>query len=321
MAASASTSPSIARGRRTRSSSVTPPPSGGFLNGAAGEHRHPRQARPRARRQHDAAAARQAHVDARHDDRPEQRTACVSLGGAAPFNVSPGGNGNGFAMEGQPLAVLRGRYISQRRRHRRSDRRAEPPLRPVAADAHHRPDERRCASPRASSSRRAASIRAVNYLDEDASYQALSRAVRWPTCFDAYGKQAADGDQTQLDGARTRVVQLVAGATGRCSSSRPISQAARRDAARPLPQRLVPGTRNATISLSVQNWFTWKNKDFRMFDPEMAGNDGFNAHRPLHLGADPGAGDGAWRACRSSSETDTLRPMEHSTNMRYTDSL
>jgi hypothetical protein len=27
----------------------------------------------------------------------------------------------------------------------------------------------------------------------------------------------------------------------------------------------------------VQNWFTWKNKDFRMFDPEMAGNDGFNA--------------------------------------------
>jgi len=36
----------------------------------------------------------------------------LSLGGAAPFNVSPAGNGNGFAMQGQPLAVLRGRYIT-----------------------------------------------------------------------------------------------------------------------------------------------------------------------------------------------------------------
>jgi hypothetical protein len=35
--------------------------------------------------------------------------------------------------------------------------------------------------------------------------------------------------------------------------------------------------RTANISVSVQNWFTKKNKDFRDYDPEMAGNDGFNA--------------------------------------------
>src|SRR4029453_11717081 len=29
------------------------------------------------------------------------------------------------------------------------------------------------------------------YIDEDASYQAISRSVKWPTCFGAYKKQAA----------------------------------------------------------------------------------------------------------------------------------
>jgi hypothetical protein len=45
----------------------------------------------------------------------------------------------------------------------------------------------------------------------------------------------------------------------------------------PVPARFIPGAHNANVSLSVQNWFTWKNKNFRLFDPEMAGNDGFNA--------------------------------------------
>ena len=89
-----------------------------------------------------------------------------------------------------------------------------------------------CASRSASSSRRAAEYQGGNYLDEDASYQALSRAVRWPTCFDAYAKQVADGEPEQLDGARARDLQLVAGAARTSSSSRPTSQAARRDAPR-----------------------------------------------------------------------------------------
>ena len=29
--------------------------------------------------------------------------------------------------------------------------------------------------------------------------------------------------------------------------------------------------------LSAGNWFTWKKKAFPVFDPEQAGNDGFNA--------------------------------------------
>jgi TonB-dependent starch-binding outer membrane protein SusC len=200
----------------------------------------------------------------------------LSLGGAAPFNVSPAGNGNGFAMEGQPLAVLRGRYITN------ADAIADPiveqnhlfgpsqPTRIIGLTSALR-------FPKGIELSARAEYQGGNYLDEDASYQALSRAVRWPSCFDAYAKQAADGNQTNWT-ARERAW---------CNSSQVRQDefifkadfAKLRDVTlrAPVPQRLLPGTRNATLSLSVQNWFTWKNKDFRMFDPEMAGNDGFNA--------------------------------------------
>jgi len=179
-------------------------------------------------------------------------------------------------MEGQPLAVLRGRYITN------ADAIADPiveqnhlfgpsqPTRIIGLTSALR-------FPKGIELSARAEYQGGNYLDEDASYQALSRAVRWPTCFDAYAKQAADGNQNNWT-ARERAW---------CNSSQVRQDefifkadfAKLRDVTlrAPVPQRLVPGTRSASISLSVQNWFTWKNKDFRMFDPEMAGNDGFNA--------------------------------------------
>jgi hypothetical protein len=30
---------------------------------------------------------------------------------------------------------------------------------------------------------------------------------------------------------------------------------------------------NATLTVTVQNWFRWTNDDFRMFDPEMGDRD------------------------------------------------
>jgi TonB-linked SusC/RagA family outer membrane protein len=200
----------------------------------------------------------------------------LSLGGAAPFNVSPLGNGNGFAVEGQPLAVLRGRYITN------ADDIADPiieqnhlfgpsqPTRIIGLTSALR-------FPKGIELSARAEYQGGNYLDEDASYQALSRAVRWPTCFDAYAKQAAAGNQNGWT-ARERAW---------CNSSQVRQDefifkadfAKLRDVtlSAPVPQRLLPGTHSGSISLSVQNWFTWKNKDFRLFDPEMAGNDGFNA--------------------------------------------
>ncbi len=44
----------------------------------------------------------------------------------------------------------------------------------------------------------------------------------------------------------------------------------------PLPFQ-VPGASNATLTLSVQNFWTWKNEDFLAMDPEMAGNEGMSS--------------------------------------------
>ena len=44
----------------------------------------------------------------------------------------------------------------------------------------------------------------------------------------------------------------------------------------PLPFQ-VPGATNATLTLSVQNFWTWKNEDFLAMDPEMAGNTGMES--------------------------------------------
>ncbi|HEY2374956.1 MAG TPA: SusC/RagA family TonB-linked outer membrane protein [Gemmatimonadaceae bacterium] len=254
---------------------LTPPPSGGFLNPQLEnigtlDKRGLELAINTTPFQHEKLTWTLGSTIALNKNR------VLSLGGAAPFNVSPGGNGNGFAMEGQPLAVLRGRYITN------ADAIADPiveqnhlfgPSQPTriigVTSALHFPKGIELSA--------RAEYQGGNYLDEDASYQALSRAVRWPTCFDAYAKQAADGNQNNWT-ARER-------ATCNSSQVRQDEFIFKADFAKlrdvtlraPVPQRLVPGTRSASISVSVQNWFTWKNKNFRLFDPEMAGNDGFNA--------------------------------------------
>jgi hypothetical protein len=40
--------------------------------------------------------------------------------------------------------------------------------------------------------------------------------------------------------------------------------------------RFVPGSSRASLAVSGANWLAWR-KDFRVFDPEMTGNSGFNS--------------------------------------------
>lgn len=196
----------------------------------------------------------------------------VSLGGAPAFQIA----NFGWAIEGQPLAVLRGRYISN------ADQVADP----VVEQNHlFGPSQPTRIIGLTSSLRFPGNVELFvrgeyqggNYIDEDASYQALARAVRWPTCFNAYNEQAASGNQNSW----------TAWERATCNSSvvRQDMFIFKADFAKlrdvtlraPVPARFIPGARNANVSLSVQNWFTWKNKNFRLFDPEMAGNDGFNS--------------------------------------------
>jgi outer membrane receptor protein involved in Fe transport len=196
----------------------------------------------------------------------------VSLGGAPPFQIA----NFGWAIEGQPLAVLRGRYI------RNANDIAAPdieqnhlfgpsqPTRIIGLTSSFR-------FPKGIELFVRGEYQGGNYIDEDASYEALSRSVRWPTCFAAYAKQAVDstlGNWTAWERATCQSSQVRSDMfifKADFAKLRDVTLRA------PIPTRFVPGARNASFSLSVQNWFTWKNKNFRLFDPEMAGNDGFNA--------------------------------------------
>ncbi|MGI9181994.1 MAG: SusC/RagA family TonB-linked outer membrane protein [Longimicrobiaceae bacterium] len=113
------------------------------------------------------------------------------------------------------------------------------------------------------------------WIQDGASSNALQRAVRWPSCMDAYRNLNA-GQRDELT-ARERKV---------CVQSNyendfifyPKDFFKLRDVTLRVPvTQFVPGTSNANLTLSARNWFRWTHRDFLMFDPEMVGNEGFGA--------------------------------------------
>lgn len=113
------------------------------------------------------------------------------------------------------------------------------------------------------------------YIEDGASSNSLQRAVRWPTCTSAYGHLEAGRDQELTAWERKLCIQanyendfLVY----------PKDFFKLRDVTLQAPVNfLVPGSNSATFTLSLRNWYTWKNKDFPIFDPEMVGNAGFGS--------------------------------------------
>jgi TonB-dependent SusC/RagA subfamily outer membrane receptor len=110
------------------------------------------------------------------------------------------------------------------------------------------------------------------YIDEDASFQALQRSVKWPTCFSAYDRIAANQPITAWEKAT-------------CTPSTvkqdmfifPADFFKLRDLTVTVPLgKLIPGTTGSTFVFTAQNFFR-RNYGMPMFDPEQSGNDGFNA--------------------------------------------
>lgn len=198
------------------------------------------------------------------------RSRVVSLGGAVPFELE----NYGWIMEGQPVAVLRGRKIVN------ADRREAPiieqdhlfgPSQPTRIIGVH--SALRFWRGLELSAR--GEYQGGHYLNEDASFQALSRSVRWPTCFDAY-PALARGDTASLTAFQRST--CIAKAVRADMFIFPADFFKLRDVTLRVPLgRLIPNTESSTLSLSGANWFRWQRKEFRVFDPEQAGNDGFNA--------------------------------------------
>ncbi len=111
------------------------------------------------------------------------------------------------------------------------------------------------------------------WINDNASEQALQRAVLWPTCTNAYALIAAN----QRD-------QMTAWERQQCISANYVSLTSNypktffkiRELSLRVPvTRVLPGTRNASLTLSARNFYRWLDKRFLMFDPEMVGDSGF----------------------------------------------
>jgi TonB-dependent SusC/RagA subfamily outer membrane receptor len=116
-----------------------------------------------------------------------------------------------------------------------------------------------------------------SYIEDGASQNALQRAVRWPTCNNAYGLIEANQRN-----------ELTAWERKFCIQSNyendfliyPKDFFKLRELTLQVPVTgFVPGTSSAALTLSARNWYTWKHRDFLIFDPEMVGNGGFGEER------------------------------------------
>ena len=192
----------------------------------------------------------------------------LSLGGAPSFSV-----GNfGWVIVGQPAPVLRGRLI----------RNADVVGAAIDTTVNHTfgPSQPTLIlSPslnittwKGISISARAEYQGGAYIDEDASFQALSRSVLWPTCARAYPAIAAGEPVTP----RERLTCVPANARQDMFIF-PADFFKLRDVTVTVPLgKLIPGTASSAFVLSAQNLFR-RNFGMPLFDPEMSGNDGFNA--------------------------------------------
>jgi outer membrane receptor protein involved in Fe transport len=116
-----------------------------------------------------------------------------------------------------------------------------------------------------------------HFIDEDASFQALSRAVRWPSCgraFQYLPPVTATPDLSKLT-VRERLTCIQANVRSDMFIF-PADFFKIRDVSVRIPLgKLIPGTRNSQFVMSAANWYRWK-KGLPLFDPEMSTNGGFN---------------------------------------------
>lgn len=191
-----------------------------------------------------------------------------SLGGAPAFSLGS----FGWAIEGQPVPIMRGKLIRNR-----DVMGAAPdtvgnylfgpsqPTRIINGNVSVKTWRDITVSVRGE-------YQGGAYIDEDASFQALQRSVKWPTCFRAYAAQAASQPLTAWETAT-----CIPANVKQDMFIFPADFFKLRDMTVTIPlKQLIPGTRSSMVVLTAQNFFR-RNYGMPMFDPEQSGNSGFNA--------------------------------------------
>jgi TonB-dependent SusC/RagA subfamily outer membrane receptor len=195
------------------------------------------------------------------------RSMVLDLGGASEF-----GAGGGWIKVGAPIMAKRGNMITNARE------KADPIL---VHDTIYGPQQPTLVLNAMTTLRLPHGVQISargeyqggGYISDGASANALQRAVRWPSCLSAYGN-LAEGKASELTAWERKM----------CIQKNyendfliyPKDFFKLREVTLQVPvTRIVRGSDNAVLTLSARNWFTWKNKDLLMFDPEMVGDGGF----------------------------------------------
>ena len=192
----------------------------------------------------------------------------ISLGGAPSFSV---GN-SGWVVEGKAAPVVRGKLIRNPNAIGAApdtmsnyDFGPSQPTRIIGANLDLRVWRNIGLSVRGE-------YQGGAYIEEGPSFNALSRSVEWPTCFNAYPKIAAKAPIT----VRETLTCIPANVRSDMFIF-PADFFKIRDITLSVPLgRLIPRTASSSFVLSAQNVFR-RNYGMPLFDPEMSGNDGFNA--------------------------------------------
>jgi len=127
------------------------------------------------------------------------------------------------------------------------------------------------------------------YYYDSASFNALSRSVRWPTCTESRGDP--DVSAYALI-AQDRQDELTAWERAFCIPANVESRMfyfkkdffKLRDVTLRVPvDWALPQVRSATLTLTAQNWIRWVNDDFRVFDPEMGERDNIDEQGVVNI--------------------------------------
>jgi hypothetical protein len=114
-----------------------------------------------------------------------------------------------------------------------------------------------------------------HFIYDGGGFNAVSRSVRWPGCYDFYTLQESG-----------RVAEATAMQVARCTPATtrsdywiyPADYFKLRDVSVsiPVPSRLVAGSQSVLFTLSGHNVWKWVNRNFPDFDPETGNNMGFD---------------------------------------------
>ncbi len=122
------------------------------------------------------------------------------------------------------------------------------------------------------------------WIQDGASFNALQRSVRWPTCSRAYGIIYPGGPTDTLHTAN--IPQLTARERKECIAANTNSDTfwfpqdfwKLRDLTLTVPVGwALRRATSATLIFTVQNYFRWINSQLRLFDPEMVGRDALDS--------------------------------------------